>query len=93
MIDCVFGLVGVEEASVAFGVVCSWSGETLAGEISFSASEIVSVAFIPNVGCNGTEFGISEEYAVLEMLDEEIGAAGVFRPELLLTGNSLPKMD
>jgi hypothetical protein len=93
MIDCVFGLVGVEEASVVFSDACSWSDGTFAGEISFSAGEIVSVAFIPNIGGNETEFGISEEYAVLEMLDEEIGAAGVFRPELLLTAGSRPKTD
>jgi hypothetical protein len=93
VIVCVLASAGIEEASVAFSVVCSWSDGTLAGGISFSAGEIVSVAFIPNIGSNEPEFGISGEYAVLEMLDEETGAAGVFRPELLLTGGSLPKKD
>ena len=86
VIVCVLASAGIEEASVAFSVVCSWSDGTLAGGISLSAGEIVSVAFVPDIGSNETEFGISGEYAGLEMLNEETKAAGVFRHEPSLTG-------
>jgi len=85
-IVCVWASAGIEEASVAFSVVCSWSDGTLAGGISLSAGEIVSVAFVPDIGSNEPEFGISGEYAGLEMLNEETKAAGVFRHEPSLTG-------
>jgi hypothetical protein len=93
---CAFASARLEEESAAFDVVCSGPDGTFAEGLSFAvaaAAETVSVAFIPNVGCNETDFEIPVGRATLEMLNEDPSATELCCPEPLLDDSPLSAAD